>query len=240
MDVQELFHPVDKGSSTDVFKDVLMQVIYNIKQGNLNPGDSLPPERALAETLGISRPVLREVLKSLELIGVVKAVHGSGNHIADNLDTCLIKPMTVMFELMNSNLQEISELRAALEIKLSTLAAEKCSGLNAAELAVIYEKMKTATDIETKIKYDQEFHRKIAEIADNRILNAISLAANGMISDLIVKYHTITMGDESRKAEFIRVHKDIINGIVTHDKQAVNLAMSEHMHLLDLALNRKN
>ena len=55
-----MFRKIDK---TSTFNDVLKQIIENIQNGELQPGDALPAERILAEEFGISRPALREVLK---------------------------------------------------------------------------------------------------------------------------------------------------------------------------------
>ena len=57
-----MFRKIDK---TSTFNDVLKQIIENIQNGELQPGDALPAERILAEEFGISRPALREVLKAL-------------------------------------------------------------------------------------------------------------------------------------------------------------------------------
>lgn len=61
-----------------------------IVQNNLQPGDLLPTEQKLCETLGVSRNVLRESIKSMELIGMVRACPGKGTEVqAFNLDFIL-------------------------------------------------------------------------------------------------------------------------------------------------------
>lgn len=58
-----------------------------ILQNNLKPGDLLPTEQRLCETLGVSRNVLRESIKSMELMGMVRAYPGKGTLVqAFNLD----------------------------------------------------------------------------------------------------------------------------------------------------------
>ena len=61
-----------------------------IVQNNLQPGDLLPTEQKLCETLGVSRNVLRESIKSMELMGMVRACPGKGTEVqAFNLDFIL-------------------------------------------------------------------------------------------------------------------------------------------------------
>ena len=54
-----------------------------IEAGELKPGDQLPPERQLAEQMGVSRPSLRSGLRSLQAMGVVRARQGSGTFVTD-------------------------------------------------------------------------------------------------------------------------------------------------------------
>lgn len=240
MEANELFIPINKATSSDVFKEILSQVIDNIKKGNLKSGDSLPAERTMATTLGISRPMLREVLKSLELLGIIKSVQGSGNIISENLEDCMITPLSVMFSLMNSSLSDAVVLRSAIETKLSMMAAEKCTQMNAAELTLLMEKLRTAGTMEERIEIDRQFHNKISEIADNKILNSISLAASDLVSDIIRAYHIRSYSNSETLDDFLRVHNEITNKIVEHDTMGVYYAMKEHMYLLNNTLIEGN
>ena len=51
-------------SKENAFDEILNQIIENIRAGRLKKGDALPAERAMAEAMGVSRPVIREVLRS--------------------------------------------------------------------------------------------------------------------------------------------------------------------------------
>lgn len=60
------------------FNGILNQIIDNIQNGKLKAGDALPAERTMAETMGVSRPAVREVLRALELLGIIKPVPEAG------------------------------------------------------------------------------------------------------------------------------------------------------------------
>ena len=81
------------------FNGILNQIIENIQNGNLKAGAALPAERTMAETMGVSRPAVREALRALELLGIVKPVPGGGNYITEDLDTWLIEPLSILFKL---------------------------------------------------------------------------------------------------------------------------------------------
>lgn len=83
------------------FNGILNQITDNIQRGRLKAGDALPAERTMAETMGVSRPAVREALRALELLGIIKPVPGGGNYIADDLDSWLIGPLSILFKLNN-------------------------------------------------------------------------------------------------------------------------------------------
>ena len=97
------------------FDGILAQIIENIRRGELKPGDTLPAERVMAESLGVSRPAVREVLRALELMGIVTTVRGGANYITENMDQWLSAPLALLFQLNNSHVQQVQELRSALE-----------------------------------------------------------------------------------------------------------------------------
>ena len=83
------------------FDGILAQIIENIRRGELKPGDALPAERVMAESLGVSRPAVREVLRALELMGIVTTVRGGANYITENMDQWLSAPLALLFQLNN-------------------------------------------------------------------------------------------------------------------------------------------
>ena len=54
-----------------------------IAEQQIKPGDKLPSERVLSETLQVSRSSIREALRSLELLGLIQSRHGGGTFLAD-------------------------------------------------------------------------------------------------------------------------------------------------------------
>lgn len=97
-----------------VFREVRNYIIRN----NLKPGDLLPTEVSLCETLGVSRNVLREAIKSMELMGMVQAKSGRGTVVKEfNLDFIF---QNVMFfsvgEQEDKTIREMFGIRKMLEL----------------------------------------------------------------------------------------------------------------------------
>lgn len=186
------------------FDGILKQIIDNIQTGKLKAGDALPAERTMAETMGVSRAAVREVLRALELLGILKAVPGGGNYITEDLDTWLIGPLSILFQLNNGYVRQNQQLRAALERENAILAAKKCTPLDAAELWMIIARLDAAEDEKMRGELDKELHQKIAKIADNPMI-----------------YSVLAVVDEQ--------HHRLVEAIINGDVEAAERCMSEHM-----------
>ena len=99
------------------FNGILNQITDNIQRGRLKAGDALPAERTMAETMGVSRPAVREALRALELLGIIKPVPGGGNYIADDLDSWLIGPLSILFKLNNGYIRQNQQLQPILRFR---------------------------------------------------------------------------------------------------------------------------
>ena len=75
-----MFQPVDHQKTADA---VVEQIENLILKGVLHSGDRLPSERDLAEQLKVSRPVLRDALKTLEERRLIEARRGGGTYVCD-------------------------------------------------------------------------------------------------------------------------------------------------------------
>ncbi|MDR7465382.1 MAG: GntR family transcriptional regulator, partial [Armatimonadota bacterium] len=66
---------------------VAEQILQAIMSGQYRVGDRLPPERVLAEEMGVSRPSVREALSALQIVGVVASRVGDGTYVRSAVDT---------------------------------------------------------------------------------------------------------------------------------------------------------
>lgn len=219
------------------FDGILKQIIENIQTGNLKAGAALPAERTMAETMGVSRPAVREVLRALELLGIVKSVPGGGNYITENLDTWLIGPLSILFRLNNGYLRQNQQLRAALERETALLAAKKCTPLDAAELWMILARLDAAEDEKTRGKLDQELHQKIARIADNPMLYSVLSAADQLTENIIEGTRDYIMKKNQSASVVDEQHHKLVEAIINGNVEEAELAMSRHMETIEQYLD---
>lgn len=226
-----MFKKVEDGERA--FDAILKQIIANIEAGDLKAGAALPAERAMAETMGVSRPAVREVLRALELLGIVKSVPGGGNYITENLDTWLIGPLSILFRLNNGYLRQNQQLRAALERESALLAARKCTPLDAAELWMILARLDAAEDEKARGKLDKELHQKIARIADNPMLYCVLAAADQLTESIIEGTRDYIMKKNQSACVVDEQHHKLVEAIINGDADQAEQAMSEHMETIE-------
>jgi GntR family transcriptional regulator, transcriptional repressor for pyruvate dehydrogenase complex len=110
-------------------EDVFEQIVAEVLSGEMQPGQSLPSERRLAEVLGVSRPAVREALKRLTAAGLVEVRHGDATTVRDfrrhsGLDL-LPRLLLRNGELDVSVARSILETRLHNGPKVAELAAER-------------------------------------------------------------------------------------------------------------------
>ena len=122
-----------------------VRVIDYIKQeitaGRLQIGSKLPPERTMAEMLGVSRNSVREAVRVLEIMGTTVSVQGAGHFIANNFESALVETLSLMFVLKELDFRQVSQLRYALELKSFTLAVQNATWQDLADLREIISQL---------------------------------------------------------------------------------------------------
>lgn len=144
-----------------------------IQLKKLNPGDRLPPERALADLLEVSRPSLREALHILQAQGIVSIRHGQGTfveepHVAQELRAATLSS--------SHDLNDLFDAREVLEVPSSKWAAERASKEDLRLLRATLKQIDQVTSVKP-IDYkqlqslDAKFHLTIVGINKNRFLD---------------------------------------------------------------------
>lgn len=139
-----------------------------IRSGDLRCGDRLPPEPELARILQISRSSLREALKGLLFLGLIKARPGSGTFIQPTLTRVLSRHFQWMVLLEEMKHLEIYELRRIVEPEAAALAAERATAEDIDRMERALAGMRLAVDKpEDFHKHDIEFHAAFAQASGN-------------------------------------------------------------------------
>jgi GntR family transcriptional regulator, transcriptional repressor for pyruvate dehydrogenase complex len=176
--VAAVFEPVQ---AVTTFEETVERLGTAIRLGLLGPGAQLPPERDLAEQLGISRSTLRQALTALTQSGHLIAVRGRGGgwFVADPLPRGEAEPVEL------SAWRELLDYRVAVEVGVVVLAAERAGANELARLERQVDAMRRVGDFADFRQADVFFHLGLAEATGSSRLVAAMTEVQGAMSELI-------------------------------------------------------
>lgn len=210
--------PVDK---------IIRQIQALITSGQLAPGDKLPPERKLAEKLGVGRSQVRDAIRKLEFYGILKTMPQSGTVVAGMGITALEGLITDVLKLQKTDFASLVETRLILETHSARLAAERRTedDLIAIKKALEAYEEKVLNG-EPAIEEDLLFHLKIAEASKNSVLNSLMLI---ITPDIVSSFVELKVCTDERFIRANTEHKEIFQHIINQDGKAASRAMQSHL-----------
>lgn len=208
-----------------------------IEEGDYGPGMALPPERTLADKLGVGRPAIREGIKALSILDVLESRRGDGTYIK-SLDGLRIGwPARVELRRTDVNLLDLLEVRKMLEPKAARLAATRANESQMRHIEEECSKIENAPDWTGIAEHDLLLHSAIIEAAGNPILNEL----NNALARLLRRSREITGASAPDCKQMVDHHRRIVNAILKGEGDEAEHAMLEHLHHvgLDLISNRR-
>lgn len=195
----------------------LRDVVFNtlrkaILTGSLKPGERLM-EVHLANKLGVSRTPIREAMRKLELEGLVVMIPRRGAEVA---------------QITEKSLNDVLEVRKALDALSVELACERITEEEIAELETACEEFEQATkgkDASVIAKADVRLHDIIVQATGNQRL--LQLVNN--LSEQMYRYRFVYIKDESQHEKLIEEHKEIYESILIRDKERASAAARLHI-----------
>lgn len=178
--VAAVFEPVQTATTLE---ETVERLGTAIRLGLLGPGDRLPPERELADQLGIARSTLRQALMSLTESGHLVAQRGRGGGTFVSAAPPLAERSRV--ELSDGHWRELLDYRIAVEIGAAVLAAERARPEDLEPLRAQVEAMRAEPDFSVYRRSDVFFHLGIAEASRSARLVAAMTEVQGKMSELI-------------------------------------------------------
>lgn len=207
-----------------LMEEVCQRLAAGIRAGELDEEGWLPSERQLAEQLGVSRPVVREATKRLELQGLVEVLHGVGTKVVDRLHSPLNGSLELLLPNEADRLRQLNETRQAIEPQAARLAAERSKPAHRRELKAIHERLAAAETAEQAILQDLAFHRAVAEASGNVIFRTVL----DSLADLGRATRQRTIGRNGWDTP-IAHHAEILAAIERRDGAAAESAMRRHV-----------
>lgn len=221
------------------YEKVIEHIKNEIWQGTLKRGERLPPERELAETLGVSRNSVREAIRTLGLMGFVSSTQGAGNFVTCDIEQNLRESLRMMVMLGETNYLQISQLRCGLESENARLAAERIQPRQAARLKELARLMREEPDPQKASRCDQEFHSLLCEASGNRLIKSLFSAMLSTFNDFISTMYVRIVEDPRQADALHSAHQKLADALAAHDAEAAGQAMRTHFEVVDASIRRE-
>lgn len=213
---------------------VVQQVIDNLTEAMLNrqlrPGDKIPTEAELAESMGVGRNSIREAEKILVYLGVLEIRRAEGTFVCDGFSESMIDPMIYGIILdKEDSYENLMELREMMEVGVMQLAMKK---VTQKELDVLKNKLedmhkeihKGPDNVENAFWADNEFHDIISDMGQNPLVDKINQVVRTLTHAM--RLETVrTMIETGEGEELYKAHENIYRMIADKDMEHMDKAV---------------
>jgi GntR family transcriptional regulator, transcriptional repressor for pyruvate dehydrogenase complex len=222
----ELFSKV---STARASADVVAQIRAAMDAGELATGDRLPPERELAERLGVSRVTVRDALRILEANGLVAIRVGArgGAFVTAPEPDHVSEGLANMLMMSSVTAGEITEARMIFELGAIDLVCERATAEDIESLVEICDRSEHALRKGTfDVALSAEFHTRLARSAHNLAIELVTEAFQEPMLRSLVRAKTIDphMGDPG-----VFEHRRIVDAIASGDAEGAKAIMGTHL-----------
>ena len=207
---------------------IITQIRDLISSGKIKSGEKLPPERKLAEHLGVSRSLIREAITKLQFYGIVKVVPQSGTVVTGLGLVALEGLITDILKLEKSDFKSLIDTRILLEKEAARLAAINRTSVDLVKLSAaldLYEEK--LLNGGNAVEEDLLFHLKIAEAGKNTVLKSLMMI---ITPDIVNSFMELKICSDDNNRKTIAEHRLILEKIAERDEDGAVLAMESHLN----------
>jgi DNA-binding FadR family transcriptional regulator len=215
------------------FRDRLMS-------GELRAGDRLLGERELALALGVSRPVLREALRSLAMLGLLDIRHGRGAFVRAADASVLGQALTLCLAPEPNILDDVLQARIAIECQAIRLACSKASERDLQAIAACLDTlMESLDEPEAGGAADYAFHLAIVRASGSSALMKIYEAISPLLMLSHVERRRDTFREPAITSGLVDAHRQVFLSLAQRDPDEAERRLRDHFLIGD-DLRRKN
>lgn len=219
-------------SALRAWQVVLERIETDLREGRLSPGERLTPERELAAQLGVGRSSVREAIRVLEVLGVVRTATGSGPSSGAMIVTTPRGGLAAFLRLQVAAsgfpLGDVVRTRIVLECDV----AETLAGADAdlTEIRGILDAMDAAAlDRDEFLALDARFHQALAEASGNAVISAMMAGLRSSIESY-TRAGAAMLEDWDETSRRLRAeHRGIVQAVADGDATAARDRVHAHI-----------
>ena len=218
---------------------VIRQIEQLILRGVLRPGERLPPERDLAERLGVSRPSLREATSTLQDAGLLAARPGAGVFVADVLGSAFAPALLQLFARHDEAVFDYLSFRRDMEGLAAERAAKAASDTDLAVVQTIFDKMEAAhakRNTEDEAQLDAQFHMAIVEASHNVVMLHMMRSMYELLREGVFYNRQVIFKQRTSRAALLDQHRAINVALQRRDPGGARDAVVTHLDFVESCL----
>ncbi|GMG85283.1 FCD domain-containing protein [Paralimibaculum aggregatum] len=230
-----VFEQVEMDRVADAVVEQIEQLIIC---GVLRPGQKLPPERELAEALGVSRPKLREAFQTLTARGLVEIRRSEGAFVQPLTGAALSPALIELFARNRSAFLDFLEFRREQESFAAHLAAQRATDADREILADLLAQMEAAQaagERERESALDSAFHMAVIEAAHNTLIVHVMRAIYALMTRSTFYDRGFLYRAPGAKEALLAQHRAIVAAIEAGDPEAAAAASDRHHDFVERA-----
>lgn len=204
-----------------------MQIAETLSAGRWGPGEKLPPEAELCRVMGVSRSTVREALRSLAFVGLLRMRTGQGTFVSEGPPRFLTRLLAHGRLNTAKDVKDLTEARMALETELVALCAQRASNEELSTLASLVLEMGTSHEqsAENFVQLDLQFHLAIAAYSRNPILEQFLQGIRGLLQEAMLRSSQFS-GDRSNA---YAQHQKILEALKERKPRKARSAIRTHL-----------
>jgi GntR family transcriptional repressor for pyruvate dehydrogenase complex len=224
-----MLKPVEKQRVAEEIAEQLRSLILN---GQYPPGSKLPPERELSKRLRVNRASLREALKKLEHLGLVRIRQGDGTRVQNFMETGGIELVQHLLPLAGGKpelIRDLLEFRRIFGRELARLAAARVTRDKAGlgKLRALADRADQATGALELFDVDFDFYVGVAQLSGNQVmLLLINTVRDGVRGFMPLLANLAAPGDSVRKH-----HRELIAALEKGDVHNAGRIADDYLRL---------
>ena len=182
-------HSLGPVPRTSLSEQVALQIVHMISAGRWKQGERLAPEAELCQVFQVGRSTLREALKSLAFVGIVRMRAGEGTYVADNPSKFIDRVLGHGLLDTEKDINDLCEARIVLEGELAALCAERATEEDLQNLDELLKEMygPLPRGDEQFLDLDMRFHFAIASGSKNTILSRVLETIRALMQEVMIR-----------------------------------------------------
>lgn len=232
--------PFEKVHQEKLANGVVRQIEGLILRGILRPGERLPSERELSETMGVSRPSLREALADLQERGLLNSRAGAGVYVADVLGSAFSEALVRLFSTHEEAVFDYITFRRDMEGLAAERAARLGSDTDLKVIDTIFKKMEAAHSKRNSAEeaaLDADFHLAIIEASHNVIMLHMMRSMYQLLREGVFYNRQIMFKRRTTRDTLLAQHKTINDAIQARNSEGARAAVEAHLSFVETALS---